>query len=290
MRSLTSFLFSKYTGCGNDFIMVDNREGTFPIQNKDLITNVCNRNQGIGADGLILLEHSSKANFKMRYFNADGTEAALCGNGLRCLGKFLLELGFPKQDALIELINHTLTLSYREDQICIDMCSPTDFLWDLSIPTKSHVYEGHYLNTGVPHVVLFVPDVATIDVVGIGREIRHHSLFSPKGTNVNFVACKSSKHLEIRTFERGVEAETLACGSGATAAAIVAAYKHGLKAPLQVKTKSQETIEINFTRKEHKISQLQMIGPAKQIFKGIYLAEEVLMENPVESCLTFTVK
>jgi diaminopimelate epimerase len=290
MKSPSSFLFSKYSGCGNDFVMVDNRENTFPSQKKEFIAQVCHRAQGIGADGLILLEHSSKASFKMRYFNADGSEAEMCGNGIRCFGKFLLELGFPKQNTNIELGNRCISLSYKENLICVDMCTPNDFRWDLTIPTKSHVFQGHYLDTGVPHVVVFVPDLDSIDVFQIGKEIRHHSLFAPKGTNVNFVSFQNPRLLEIRTFERGVEAETLACGSGATAAALAVAHTQGLEGPFQVKTRSQEIIEINFAKKKDAIHNLQMTGPARQVFKGIYLAEEVLMENPVENCLAYSVK
>ena len=208
---MTDFLdFSKYQACGNDFILIDNRENFFPVKSKPFIKNLCQRNYGIGADGLILLENSISADFKMRYFNCDGVEVEMCGNGIRCLGKFLKELAIPGIDFNIEVFDRDFSLSLAEEKVKVLMGKPLEIKWDLNIDLDNKNLTLDFINTSVPHVVIFKDNVNNIDVSGLGSKIRHLDQFAPQGTNVNFVACKENNNLEIRTFERGVEKETLA--------------------------------------------------------------------------------
>lgn len=256
--------FSKYTGCGNDFILIDNRLAIFPHREKALIQELCQRTSGIGADGIVLLEASKKADFKMRIFNSDGSEAEMCGNGIRCLLKFVHELGFPRKMYTIETMKKILQATFMGEDISIQMGLPTDMSWDLEIPLKQQSYVLHHLNTGVPHAVLFVKNIETIDVRQIGGEIRHHPLFSPRGVNVTFAQIEPKGTLSVRTFERGVEDETFACGTGATAAALASAHKYGLRSPIQVQTRSKEILEIGFSSPGN----VTLTGAAKLVFRG----------------------
>lgn len=257
--------FSKYEGCGNDFILVDHRTPFFPPSNHSLIVKICHRKHGIGADGLIFLERSQKADFKMRIFNADGSEAEMCGNGIRCLFKFIQELGVPGNAFHIETVGSILHVSQDGVDVEVDMPIPYDFRWNISLDP----YVLHYLNTGVPHAICFTDNLETTDVFANGRKIRHLPFFAPKGTNANFVSLISKNEIAIRTYERGVEDETLACGTGCTAAAIAAVKIKGAEAPVFVKTRSGETLKINFNPE---LTQVTMTGPATFIYSGSYKA------------------
>lgn len=254
--------FAKYAGCGNDFILFDNRKGIIDLD-PATIRQLCHRQWGIGADGIILLELTPLADFKMRIFNADGSEAEMCGNGLRCLIKFIQLLGDQRTIFRIEVGNQVLRGSIQGNLICIDMPSPTNIRW--GIPMQG--LEVHSINTGVPHAVIFMDQIDQIDLNEWGPFIRHHSEFAPQGTNVN-LAEVSNHEIKIRTYERGVENETLACGTGATAVALAAAYQHRLKGPLQIQTASKECLTIDFHFDEDTFSNVTMTGPANLIFEG----------------------
>ena len=202
--------FAKYEGAGNDFILIDDRIPSFPVHDTHLIQQLCHRKFGIGADGLILLQNSEKAAFRMRIFNADGHEAESCGNGLRCLGRFLLDQNILFSTIAIETAARTVHLFLSEDQIGVEMGKAKDLR--LHISTENGTI--HFIDTGVPHVVQFVQNVDQLPIQALGAYFRHHKEFSPKGTNVNFVEKQSSNVFKVRTFERGVEGETLACGEG----------------------------------------------------------------------------
>lgn len=207
--------FLKLQSAGNDFILVDDRRLFFPSFNRVLIASLCRRKLGIGADGLILLQLSEKADFRMRFFNSDGSEAASCGNGLRCLTRFLTHLGCPVQT--IETGDRIVSVADFGDRVSVDLGPPRDL--KLNIPTERG--NVHFVDTGVPHVVRFVPDVSSVALDEEGAYFRYHPLFSPEGTNVNFAALDPSGALRMRTYERGVEGETLSCGTGACAAAFI---------------------------------------------------------------------
>lgn len=267
---MQNLVFSKYSGCGNDFILVDNRDMSFPSTNHFLISKLCQRQFGIGADGLILLENSdSAAGFRMRIFNSDGSEAEMCGNGIRCLLKFIRQLGFKEQSYTIQTMQRQFKVSFVEDEIIVEMGSPKDIQWNLKLLIDDELKNVHFMDTGVPHAVLFVEDIENVDVPFLGPKIRYHSKFAPKGANVNFVKPISSDSILIRTYERGVEQETLACGTGATASAIAAAKYWGFKSPIKVYLQSKEILKIGFDLDTSPISSVTLTGPARFIFQGV---------------------
>lgn len=259
--------FSKYEGCGNDFVIFDNRNTTFPIQKK-LIPNLCHRKMGIGADGVILLETSMSADFRMRIFNADGSEAEMCGNGIRCLLKFIQELGYRKDSYLIETMEKNLRVTSVGSEVKVEMAEPYDIEWNQTLTVGSAFYHLHSMNTGVPHVVIFVEDLQNVNVNQISPPIRHHSAFLPKGTNVNFATVLPDGMVRVRTYERGVEQETLACGTGATATAIIASHVHGLANHVKVQTESGKILTVQFTQENNQFSNVTLTGPANFIFRG----------------------
>lgn len=262
--------FSKYSGCGNDFVLIDNRSGDFPINHPDYIHRLCQRHQGIGADGVILLESSVACDGKMRIFNSDGYEAEMCGNGLRCLAQFMNELGFPKKYYTIETMLSDLSIDYVGEHIKTTMGTPSDLRLNLQLTIDEIPLLVHYLNTGVPHAVCFVDDIEKAKVFSLGRSIRMHPEFASKGANANFVQLISPTELSIRTYERGVENETLACGTGAAAAAIIAACQYHLNPPLQVKTRSGDILIIDFDiTASGEFIHVTQTGPAKKNFSGI---------------------
>lgn len=260
--------FSKYVGSGNDFILIDNRDLSFQAHDHAFISKLCHRQCGIGADGVILLENSETADFKMRIFNADGSEAEMCGNGIRCFFKFLHEMGQHKPSYLIETKASNLRVDQDGSQVKVEMQNPIDMKWNMDLTLDSDTLKVHYLNTGVPHAVIFKNEIEENDLKLLSPKIRFHTLFSPKGTNVNFATVTSENEVTIRTYERGVEDETLGCGTGATAASIAAAYLFNLKLPIRVKTKSGEKLEINFTIDQSIIKDVTMKGPAVFVYRG----------------------
>lgn len=266
--------YSKYSGCGNDFIIIDNRKKVFDEGNRTEIKRLCHRRLGIGADGVILLEKSTTADFRMRIFNADGSEAEMCGNGVRCLVKFIRELGLNDQQYSVETISQMVEASLDGDLVSVKMPQPFDIQYFTTISINETPLTVHYLNTGVPHVVIFVRDIEDDSLMKIASSVRHHPSFSPKGANVNFVAVSkgngtiSDHTIYVRTYERGVEGETLACGTGAAASAIAAAHVHGLQCPITVSPKSKDLLHITFTGSHHSPENLILSGPAVKICDG----------------------
>ena len=254
-------LFYKYQGAGNDFIMIDNRETNF-MPEQSLIQKLCDRHFGVGADGLILLEEDVETDFKMVYFNSDGRESTMCGNGGRCIVRFAADLGMVQDKAKFQAIDGLHEAIIENEIIHLKM---TNVASVEQFPT--HLF----LNTGSPHHIEFVRNLADVDVTKIGREIRLGAPYFNEGSNVNFVELIDENTLKIRTYERGVEAETLACGTGITAAAI-AAFESG-------KTLSNE-INISALGGELKVSfqkndsggfeNIWLTGPAELVFEGIY--------------------
>lgn len=250
--------FVKYHGCGNDFILMDNRSQDF-CPEPGAIRFLTDRHTGVGGDGVILLEESFAADVKMRIFNADGTEAEMCGNGARCFILFLAELGFPLP-ADIEVSDRVLSGTVAQNGASIEMGIP----WDIALNIDSPFGLLHRINTGVPHAVVFVDDLDHLDIETSGRAIRHDSLFSPEGTNVTFVQKVSRGRLAFSTYERGVEGETLACGTGACAAALIAHLIDGTPSPIEVVTKRGDVIEVGLSDR----LEVTMSGPAARVFEG----------------------
>lgn len=261
--------FSKYSGCGNDFILIDNRKELFPHNNSALIAKLCRRPEGIGADGIVLLENSQQADYRMRIFNADGFEAEMCGNGLRCLKKFIEALGVKASSLMIETKERKLKVEENGEGIMASLGEPKHIKLHLSLAIDNTSYVTHYLDTGVPHAVHFVNRLEEVDVNGLGRKIRFHDAFAPKGANANFVELQGEHHIALRTYERGVEQETLACGTGAAASAIAAVLIYHLKPPIKVETRSGIPLIVNLIFDEQAvIKEVQQTGPASFHFQG----------------------
>lgn len=253
------YFFYKYQGAGNDFVIIDNRDLKFDKQNNKLIELICHRRFGVGADGLITLEKAEGFDFKMAYFNSDGFEASMCGNGGRCIVAFAKRIG---------LIDHSTTFiaaDGKHEANIDDKGLVNLHMIDVDL-INSHV-DGYFLNTGVPHFVHFVSDLNVVDVEIEGRKLRFDARFQPEGSNVNFVK-QEGNHLTICTYERGVEGETLACGTGITASALSAAYKSDqTEGKYTVRAKGGD-LEVSFKRNADKFSKIWLKGPAELVFEG----------------------
>ncbi|MFH1715346.1 MAG: diaminopimelate epimerase [Elusimicrobiota bacterium] len=262
--------FTKMHGSGNDFVMLDNRANTLP-ENKNLLAQrLCDRIAGIGADGLIIIESSNDSDFKMRIINQDGSEAEMCGNGARCAAHFAYSLGIVKNKMKFTTLAGPIGAEIVDDKINVRMIDPVDFEKDIELDLdKFGKMKAYYINTGVPHVVIFVDDIDDVDVKEMGRSIRYNKHFKPKGTNVNFVQVINSEIIKVRTYERGVENETLACGSGSTAAAIISGLEKGAAPPVKAHTRGGEILEINFKiEKYDEIREVYLKGSVHVSFHG----------------------
>lgn len=252
--------FVKYQGAGNDFVIIDNRNYHFPKQN-NIIKHLCDRHFGIGGDGLILLEINDEGLPKMIYYNSDGNEGSLCGNGSRCFVQFCYDENVYKTPfifAASDGLHHAKIL--ETGLISIEMK-------DVS---QIEIYDNDYiLNTGSPHYCSFIKNIETINVNEEGKKIRYNNRFFDKGINVNFVSEISQNHLKIRTYERGVENETLACGTGVTAAAIAYSLAKKEDGFYHIKIDALGgNLEVNFIKKNETFSNIQLSGPAKKVFAG----------------------
>lgn len=269
--------FIKLVASGNDFILFDLRQKSATLNLKEMAKQICSRKFGIGADGLLVLGSSKKADVKMRIFNADGSEAQMCGNGARCTAYFIAQKRKITNHIEIETKAGILEAKTHKDDIKIKMTDPKNIKLDFMIRLNKHPLRLSFINTGVPHIVILCEEVEEIDVYSLGRLIRYHKRFKPEGSNVNFIEPKGLDHMKIRTYERGVEQETLACGTGSVAAAIIYALKlkkTGLlkenKVCINADTVSGETLRISFDLLKNKIRNIWLEGKARIICKGEY--------------------
>jgi len=260
--------FSKMVASGNDFIVIDNRRRVLKKNLANYAKTFCHLKFSIGADGLLLVERSKKADFKMRIFNADGSEAEMCGNGARCVALYAYKNKIAKRNMRFETIAGLIGGEIKNGSIKVGLSKPKGTKLDLTIRTPKDEYFVHFINTGVPHVVMFVENLNTINVNETGRTIRFHRVFSPAGTNVNFVELAQGNKIKIRTYERGVEAETLACGTGSVASAIISAKIKHLKPPIEVLTKSGEVLKVYFEIKDKDVGNVYLEGKAREVFSG----------------------
>lgn len=249
--------FVKMHGAGNDFVMVDDRAGTLPVDSPAFVRLVANRPDGVGCEGVIFVRRSADLDFEMRFFNPDGSEAELCGNGARCVAAFALEIGAAKSRAMrFGTLAGAIEAEVLQDgQVRISMPEPRD------------LREG-FVNSGVPHRVVEVDDLAAADVAGEGRRIRFSDEFAPAGTNVDFVRTTGPGSLSIRTYERGVEAESFACGTGAVAAALVGVAQKGMSFPVTVTTAGGHVLTVDGTWDGSRFSSVTLAGPVKRVFCG----------------------
>lgn len=276
--------FFKATAAGNDFIIIDNRNSIVPSKDlSKLARSICNRRLSIGADGLILIEKSSKADFRWRFFNSDGSEAEMCGNGARCVAMVAHYLGIGGIKKSFETIAGIIEVDVMDKNARVRMTDPSGLRLDIPVEIDGTVYSASYVNTGVPHVVIFTDDLENINVEKIGREIRFHNLFKPSGTNVNFIKVIDGSTLKIRTYERGVEGETLACGTGAVASAIISSYKGYTKPPVNVITRIGETLRIYFDNEGFTFKNVYLEGEARIICEGNLWLDDVSFLNEIEN-------
>jgi len=266
--------FYKMTGGGNDFILIDNREGKIDVATlRPSVPRICRRKLSVGADGLIVLENSDKANFRWHFFNADGSEAEMCGNGGRCAARLAHYLGIAPADLSFETAAGIIQAQVKGTVVKLTLPPPTDIRLGITLPIGEEEISVDFINTGVPHSVIFAPELTEVDVVGLGRQIRYHQAFQPAGTNVDFVRVENSA-VEIRTYERGVEDETLACGTGAVAAAVIAGLRGLVTSPTTVIPRSGEALTIYY-KGEQKIMEVSLEGEVRMIYRG-WLEEEAL--------------
>jgi diaminopimelate epimerase len=250
--------FYKYQGTGNDFVMIDNREGLVDKSNLELVKKLCDRRFGIGADGFILIEPCKQADFDMIYFNADGTQS-FCGNGSRCAVAFAKFLGIIENKTRFNAIDGIHEATIVDQTVELKMGN---------VPDIEQTQDFFYIHTGSPHYIEYRRDISEIDIVLEAQKIRYNDRFKTGGTNVNFVEKKKGNTIKMRTYERGVEGETLSCGTGATAVALSGAIKFQLTSPIAIHVPGGE-LAVKFTQdSENQFSDIWLIGPAIQVFKG----------------------
>jgi len=250
--------FVKMHGAGNDFVMIDDRDGTFPADDYMRLATMGSRSSGIGCEGIILVQKSETCDFKMRFFNPDGSEADLCGNGARCVAAFARAIGAAKSDTMrFETAAGEVAAEILDESLVkIAMPPPKDFGDDFVV-------------AGVPHKIVPVENLAKTDVMGEGRRIRLSAEFAPNGTNVDFVTYRAPNRVAIRTYERGVEAETGACGTGSVAAAVIGVKDYGLEFPVQVKTVQGYELTVGGEYDGETFSAITLTGPVKRVFEGV---------------------
>jgi len=260
--------FTKMDGAGNDFILVDNRAGDVHLD-RSQIAHLCDRHRGIGADGILLLENPSKhGDFRMRYFNADGGEAEMCGNGARCFARFANKVGGVEGKISFETQAGVISAELAGDLVTLQMTEPTDMRLSVPLQVGAEKKIVHFINSGVPHVVVPVAQVADVDVSREGSAIRHHEAFSPKGANVNFIEKRGANKIAVRTYERGVEDETLACGTGVVASALVFAVTENAKGPISVIARGGDELQVGFKKTGTQFPNVTLTGPAEFVFEG----------------------
>ena len=249
--------FVKMHGAGNDFILVDDRDGAFPLDDRRRMAAMAARGTGVGCEGVILVQRSATADFRMRFFNPDASEAELCGNGARCVAAFAREIGAARADAMRF---ETLAGEVRAEivgpgRVKVWMPRPKDL-------------RANFVNSGVPHCIVPVADLARADVAGEGRRIRYSEAFAPTGTNVDFACYRPPHRVDVRTYERGVEAETGACGTGAVAAAVVGVAQHGLSFPVTVGTAKGCELTVGGTPDGAAFADVTLTGPVARVYAG----------------------
>jgi len=261
--------FFKMQGSGNDFILIDNRQKFLDADHLgDFVPRVCTRKVSVGADGLILIEPSERAHFRWRFFNADGSEAEMCGNGGRCAARLAVIRGIAPPRLSFETRAGIIECVVSGTRVGLQMVPPSEMQIDLHVNINGGEYGLHFINTGVPHAVQIVPDVARVNVADLGRKIRFHERFLPAGTNADFVQTIDRRRLKLRTYERGVEEETLACGTGAVASALIAAALGMVESPVDVETTGGETLTISFQRQGNGFERVFLEGETRIVYEG----------------------
>jgi diaminopimelate epimerase len=260
--------FTKMNGAGNDFVLLDNRAGNLALA-REQIARLCDRHRGVGADGVLVLERPTNgADFRMRYYNADGGEAEMCGNGARCFARFANRTAGPLERVSFETPAGVIGAELHDGLVTLQMSQPNDLRLGLEVPIGAEPVRAHYLDSGVPHVVVPVPRIDQVDVRSLGATLRHHPMFAPRGANANFSEQRGPSRISIRTYERGVEDETLACGTGVVASALIFAATENVGGPIDVLVRGGDTLQVNFARHDDQFIDVTLTGPADFVFDG----------------------
>ena len=262
------------SGAGNDFVVIDNRKGVVH-DGVAMAKKLCDRRWGIGADGLLLLQSSNSADYRMMYYNADGSYGGMCGNGGRCMARFAVENGIAGTTHVFEALGYLYKSAVGTEDVELAMKDPSDIKMNIVLRLGSLVVRGHFIDTGSPHFVIPVSQLlrkyktlSEIPVEQLGSRIRRHPVFKPNGTNVNFIEKKWGNAIRMRTYERGVEAETLACGTGSIASAIVASKLWRISPPVKIEPSSGVPLEVGFEKAGSSISGVTLKGQAVATFRG----------------------
>jgi diaminopimelate epimerase len=267
-NQLRMLRFIKMNGAGNDFVMIDNRLGDLRLAPKQ-IAKICDRHRGVGADGVLVLERAANgADFRMRYYNADGGEAEMCGNGARCFARYASKIAGPMDELSFETPAGVIGAALQGESVCLQMSDPKDLRLWMRIPLPDRQVSAHFVNSGVPHVVVPVMDLDEVDVRGLGAALRRHEMFAPKGANVNFIKKQGTKQIAIRTYERGVEDETLACGTGVVASALIFSMLKQIDGPIGVLVRGGNELQVGFDKTGDQFRNVTLTGPADFVFEG----------------------
>jgi len=258
--------FVKMVASGNDFVVIDgSHPGGRQASQQELAKKICDRKFGVGADGLLVLEKSKIADVRMRIFNADGSEAEMCGNGARCIALYM-----GRKSVDIETKAGIIEAKVNLNKVRIKLTDPRDMKFDIPVKINARDLKVNFVDTGVPHAVVFVEGLDKINVSELGRLLRYHEKFAPRGTNVNFVEALDKSSFKIRTYERGVEDETLACGTGTVASTLIFALKTGSGSKIRAHTKGEEILTVYFKKRGNKFSDVWLEGKAEIVCKGEY--------------------
>ncbi len=260
--------FTKMNGAGNDFVMIDNRAGEVRLEPGQIV-RICDRHRGIGADGILLLEKGSNgADFRMRYYNRDGGEAEMCGNGARCFARFANKVAKAPAKISFQTPAGLIRGQLQGELVRLQMSDPKDLRLNVALELDGEDARVHYVNSGVPHVVVPVARVDVVNVFDRGSAIRRHEMFSPAGANVNFIEKRGPQSILVRTYERGVEDETLACGTGVVASALIFAATEKINGPVDVVVRSGSELSVDFKRAGDQFTNVTLTGPAEFAFEG----------------------
>ena len=259
--------FTKMSGSGNDFIVIDNRVPVMEDGKKcGFVRRVCDRKMSIGADGVIFVENSDRANIKWDFYNEDGSSAEMCGNGGRCVARYAVEKSVAPRQMTLETLAGILGAVVNGTTVKVKLTAPQNLKQDTLVSINGIKYQVDSLNTGVPHAIVYSDNVESVDVKEVGHGIRFHDVFAPAGTNVDFVEKVGAQALKIRTYERGVEDETLACGTGVVASALLSFYKKMVKPPVAVETQGGDILKVDFGITNN--DEVYLEGPTSISFEG----------------------
>ncbi|NOU36764.1 MAG: diaminopimelate epimerase [Kiritimatiellaceae bacterium] len=260
--------FWKMHGAQNDFVLFDDRRGGFPAADRAFIAHIAARHSGVGSEGVILIQKSESADFFMRFFNPDGGEADMCGNGARCVARLAFDLGVAGKKMTIETKAGQLQAQVMQKGVRLWMTEPSGWVLNGSLDLAGRTLMYGFVNTGVPHTVIRTGELRDVDVQEVGSAVRRHRQFAPAGTNVNFMEKLPGGELNVRTYERGVEAETPACGTGVTACALIAAKNGWAKLPVRVHVASGDVLVVDGLLTDDGAVGVTLTGPAEYVFEG----------------------